>query len=293
MSTGAEQLRDEADKLESSKGGFFSKLFGGGDSKLEEACDLYTRAGSRFKVDQKWSSAGECYEKAAGIQLTKLENKHESAQNLVEAGNCWRKAEPKRATDCLSQAIEVYIDLGRANLVAKQHVTIAEIWEAEPDQIENSIEHYRKASQIFRGEEQQSQANKCDLKAGSMLALNKQYERAHQLFEAVASNACESPLLKYSAKEYFFKAALCHFCIDTSAARSAVERYEEQFPTFSDARECALVKTLIEAADSENIDKFTDEVKKYDSISRIDQWLTTILLQIKKRLQEGEEVDLT
>jgi len=110
-----------------------------------------------MRVDQKWSSAGECYEKAAGIQLTKLENKHESAQNLVEAGNCWRKAEPKRATDCLSQAIEVYIDLGRANLVAKQHVTIAEIWEAEPDQIENSIEHYRKASQIFRGEEQQSQ----------------------------------------------------------------------------------------------------------------------------------------
>ena len=81
--------------------------------------------------------------------------------------------------------------------------------------------------------------------------------------------------------------------MDTSAARSAVERYEEQFPTFSDTRECALVKTLIEAADSENIDKFTDEVKKYDSISRIDQWLTTILLQIKKRLQEGEEVDLT
>ena len=49
MATAAEQLRDEADKLENSKGGFFSKLFGGGDSKLEEACDLYTRAGSRFK----------------------------------------------------------------------------------------------------------------------------------------------------------------------------------------------------------------------------------------------------
>ena len=51
----------------------------------------------------------------------------------------------------------VYIDLGRASLVAKQHVTIAEIWEAEPDQIEKSIDHYRKASQVYRGEEQQSQ----------------------------------------------------------------------------------------------------------------------------------------
>ena len=46
--TEAEDLRAQADKLESTKGGFFSKLFGGGD-KLEEACDLYTRAGSRFK----------------------------------------------------------------------------------------------------------------------------------------------------------------------------------------------------------------------------------------------------
>ena len=69
------------------------------------------------------------------------------------------KAEPKRACDCLSRAIEVYIDLGRANLVAKQHVTIAEICEAEPDQTEKSIDHFRKASQIFRGEEQQSQVN--------------------------------------------------------------------------------------------------------------------------------------
>ena len=107
-----EKMREEAIKLANSGGGFFSKLFGGGN-KLDEACELYTQAGSRFKIGQKWGSAGECYETAAGIQLNKLENKHEAAQNLVEAGNCFRKAEPKRAADCLTQAIEVYIDLGR------------------------------------------------------------------------------------------------------------------------------------------------------------------------------------
>ena len=48
MAEEAENLRAQADKLENTRGGFFSKLFGGGD-KLEEACDLYTRAGSRFK----------------------------------------------------------------------------------------------------------------------------------------------------------------------------------------------------------------------------------------------------
>jgi len=286
-----EKLREEANKLANSGGGFFSKLFGG--NKLDEACEKYTQAGSRFKIDQKWSSAGECYETAANIQLNKLENKHESAQNFVEAGNCFRKSDPKRASDCLKAAIEVYIDLGRANLVAKQHVTMAEIWEVEPEQLVESIEHYRKASAIFRGEEQQSQANKCDLKAAQMLATNKSYQEAVQLFEQVAQNACESSLLKYSAKEYFFKAALCHFCIDTNQASIAVERYESNFPSFTDTRECQLLKSLIKAAEECKIDDYTDAVKKYDSMSRLDQWYTAILLAIKNRLADDPTPDFT
>lgn len=35
----------------------------------------------------------------------------------------------------------------------------------------------------------------------------------------MGTNAMDSPLLKYSAKEYFFKAALCHFCIDMLNAK--------------------------------------------------------------------------
>lgn len=77
----------------------------------------------------------------------------------------------------------------------------------------------------------------------------------------------DNPLLKYSAKEYFFKASLCHFIVDelnakaSSARRGwgrggswrkfqhavvsvqiAVEKYEEMFPAFSDSRECKLLK---------------------------------------------------
>ena len=81
--------------------------------------------------------------------------------------------------------------------------------------------------------------------------------------------------------------------MESSGAKNAVERYEEQFPTFADTRECDLIKTLLDAAENERLDDYTDAVKKYDSIQRIDQWLTTILLAIKKRLQEGDDVDLT
>lgn len=80
----------------------------------------------------------------------------------------------------------------------------------------------------------------------------------------------DSTLLKYSAKDHFFKAALCHFCVDmlnAKVSRStelvfiynncntkhcpnvpplvmqlAVQKYEEMFPAFSDSRECKLLK---------------------------------------------------
>lgn len=35
----------------------------------------------------------------------------------------------------------------------------------------------------------------------------------------VATHAMDSTLLKYSAKDHFFKAALCHFCIDMLNAK--------------------------------------------------------------------------
>jgi len=58
----------------------------------------------------------------------------------------------------------------------------------------------------------------------------------------VASASLESSLLKYSAKEYFFRAALCHLCVDSLNAQHAIERYQEQYPAFQDSREYKLVK---------------------------------------------------
>ncbi|XP_026086061.1 alpha-soluble NSF attachment protein-like [Carassius auratus] len=98
----------------------------------------------------------------------------------------------------------------------------------------------------------------------------------------------DSTLLKYSAKDYFFKAALCHFCVDMLNAKLAVQKYEEMFPAFSDSRECKLVKKLLDAFEEQNVDAYTDAVKEYDTISRLDQWLTTMLLRIKKALQDDE-----
>ena len=52
-------------------------------------------------------------------------------------------------------------------------------------------------------------------------------------------------LLKYGAKDHFFRAVLCRMCRDLDDAAVGLQRYEEMFPVFADARECKLVKVRL------------------------------------------------
>ena len=52
----------------------------------------------------------------------------------------------------------------------------------------------------------------------------------------------DNQLLRYGAKDYFFRAALCHMCVEIQNGGIALQRYEDMFPAFSDSRECKLLK---------------------------------------------------
>ncbi|CAH3024067.1 unnamed protein product [Porites evermanni] len=279
----------QAEKKVKSSQGFLGGLFGG-TSKLEDAAELYVSAGNMFKMAQKWSAAGRAFMEAAQLQIT-LQSKHEAGQRFVDAGNCFKKTDVEEAVRAFEMAINIYTDMGRFTMAAKHHITVAEIYEGNSSDLEKAIFHYEQAAQYYRGEESNSSANKCLLKVAMYSAQMEEYAKALEIYEQVAADAIESSLLKYSAKEYFFKAALCHMCIDIVEAQRAVDKYCDMYPAFQDTRESKLLRTLLEAKEEENVESFTEAVKEYDSISRLDQWLTTILLRIKKGM--NEEPDLT
>lgn len=51
-----------------------------------------------------------------------------------------------------------------------------------------------------------------------------------------------------------------------------------------------LIQVLIDHMEEQNVDGFTEAVKDYDSISRLDQWYTTILLRIKKQVNDSPDL---
>ncbi|KAL4658590.1 alpha-soluble NSF attachment protein [Arapaima gigas] len=286
----------EAEKKLKSSQSFFGTLFGG-SSKVEEACDMYARAANMFKMAKNWSAAGNAFSQAARLHL-QMQSKHDAATNFIDAGNAFKKADPQEAINCLNRAIEIYTDMGRFTIAAKHHISIAEIYETELVDIDKAIAHYEQAADYYKGEESTSSANKCLLKVASYAAQLEQYQKAIEIYEQVGTYAMDSTLLKYSAKDHFFKAALCHFCVDMLNAKVNLQCLQMYFffyialCSFSEIRFTPVCEQkLLDAYEEQNVDAYTDAVKEFDSISRLDQWLTTMLLRIKKSIQD-EESDL-
>ncbi|XP_054164177.1 alpha-soluble NSF attachment protein-like [Oppia nitens] len=287
----ARQLMAEADKKLTSFNGLFGNLLGKPSNAVEEAIDLYIKAGNQFKMCQKWDLGAKVFTTAARLQ-SRTGERHESATSYVLAANCFRKYEPYEAIGCLTKVIEIYEELGRLAICAKHHTTVAEIYETHLHDTDTAVKHYQSAADCYRAEHSLASANKCLLFVANSAALSGQYQRAIDTYEEVAKHCIESSLLKYSAHNHFMRAALCHICIDLLNGELAIKRYEDLFPAFSDSREYKLVNTLIGKLDDNDIIGYTAAIKAYDSISRMDPWFVSILLTIKNKYNTDSDPDM-
>jgi alpha-soluble NSF attachment protein len=263
-------------------------------SKYEDAADLFDRAANSYKLAKSWDKAGECYVKLANCHL-KSESKHEAASAFVDAAHCYKKTKTSAAISHLEEAINCFCDIGRLNMAARYYKEIAELYESEQN-IEQSIVYYEKAADFFQSEEVNTTANQCKQKVAQFAAQLEQYQKAIDIYEDIAKQSLNNNLLKYGVKGHLLNAGMCQLCkADVVAINNALEKYQELDPTFSGTREFKLLSDIAAAIDEEDVAKFTDVIKEFDSMTPLDSWKTTLLLRVKDKLKakELEEDDLT
>lgn len=282
----AEEFEKKAEKKLSGWG-----LFG---SKYEDAADLFDKAANSFKLGKSWDKAGSTYVKLANCHL-KLESKHEAAQAYVDAAHCYKKSSINEAISCLEQAVNMFCEIGRLSMAARYFKEIAELYESEQN-IEQAIVYFEKSADFFQNEEVTTSANQCKQKVAQFAAQLEQYQKSIGIYEEIARQSLNNNLLKYGVKGHLLNAGICQLCKgDVVAITNTLERYQELDPTFSGTREYKLLADIASALDEEDVAKFTDVVKEFDSMTPLDSWKTTLLLRVKEKLKakELEEDDLT
>lgn len=130
------------------------------------------------------------------------------------------------------------------------------------------------------------------LKVADASGLEGDYYKAIEQFEKVAQQSINNNLMKYSVKDYFLKAGICHLASgDNVAAQRALERYVDMDPQFASQREYLLLSDLTAAVEAKDQDLFTDKLFQYDQVSKLDKWKTTLLVRVKNTIEKKEDSD--
>ncbi|CAL5420410.1 unnamed protein product [Camellia sinensis] len=296
-----------------------------GSSKFEDASDLYQKSANSFKLSKSWSKiretlkgkapkkggkngdrAGSVYIKLANCHM-KLNSMYEAGSACVDAANCYKKTSTTEAVACFNQAVNIFLDNGRLHMAAKYCKEIGELYELEKN-YKQAIVYFERSAELFQGEEVTTSANQCKLKVAMFSAQLEQYQKAIENFEEIARHSLNISLLKYGVRGHLLNAGLCQLCKgDVVAINNSLERYQDLDPTFSRTREykffacwlnkrnCCSSQDLAAAIDEEDVLKFTNVVKEFDSMTPLDAWKTTLLLRVKEALKakELEDDDLT
>ncbi|KAG0222022.1 soluble NSF attachment protein [Mortierella sp. GBAus27b] len=284
----AQELAAKAEKKLQASSWFSSML--SSSTKYEEASDLYIQSANVYKMAKKWKESGNMFCKAAEMQH-KMGERDEEANCFLNAAKSYKKSSPSDAIGSLEQAIIILTEKGRFQSAAKNQEDIAAIYESELIDLEKAMVAYETAADWYAGESSTALSHKCLLKVGTFAGQLGYYDKAIEKFELVAKESLDNQLMKWSLKEYFLKAGLCHTANgDVVSAHNAVARYCEMDVTFSSTRECQFLQNILSAVDNSDVNQFTSSVVEFDQLTKLDNWKTKILLEIKKSI--GNESSL-
>ncbi|KAI1494477.1 alpha-soluble NSF attachment protein [Biscogniauxia mediterranea] len=289
MSGDPRALLQKADKALSSASSGFS-LFGGREDKYMNAADLYIEAANAFRMQKMNREAGQAFEKAAAVQSKNLNEPDDAANTLVDAFKVYRKENPEDAVRCLDFAVSQYCKKGNFRRAAQHKENMGEVFEVEVGDMKKALECYEAAAGWYESDNAGALANKLWLKVADLAALESDYYKAIELYEKVATASINNNLMRYSVKDYFLKAGICHLASnDMVATNRALEKYRDLDPTFPSNREHQLLVDLAAAIEAQDQDQFTDKLFQYDQMSKLDKWKTTLLVRVKGNIEEAGE----
>mmetsp|Transcript_27169 Transcript_27169/g.31337 ORF Transcript_27169/g.31337 Transcript_27169/m.31337 type:complete len:282 (-) Transcript_27169:56-901(-) len=252
--------------------------------------EYYLKAAAQYKLDKNYERAGESFMRA-GDCATKLKNSAEACQAYTDAATAYKKTDLKKASVMLQIAIQINLESNRLQSAARLEKDFADALEGD-NQLEEAVEHYRKALQYFEAEDQAVSANTCLVKIANIKGQMDKFEECIELYEELGNKAVNGPL-KHQAKEFFTRAMLCRMALvenDNRTEKSAecaeaLDTYETIDMYLRNTREAEFLHMCVEAVESQDVEKMELAVSLLAELRMLDDWKTHVLLIVKKNME--------
>jgi alpha-soluble NSF attachment protein len=251
--------------------------------QLENSANLCLESGHLYKMDKNWNLAAEAYGKAADY-FVECADKVAAAQYYVVSSDCLSNLETyHNDTDqLLSLAVQLYSETGAFSMAAKTLVKLAKV-HANNKFADLAILTYLRAASIYETEGSLATANSQFIEASNLMIMNGKYLEAANILTKVTDRALTNNLLKWGAKNYVLLAILCYLAAD-DGTKAFETYYTFDVSPNSNSRELTLAKSILDAISLQDPNIFTEAVKDYDNITKLDQMHTKLLLAVKATL---------
>lgn len=295
----ANALMKEADETINKFAFFTSK-----EEKRVNARKLYIQAANIYKGNANFIQAATAFQRAADMSA---ENKDDLnlADDLGNVLSLHMKCDNfDAARNAAQKAVDLYTRQSKTSLAAKICQMFGE-WRPSTgtfteEQKQEQDSYLLKAMNFFRAEGSRATANEMRVKMAEKKALAGQYEAAAKEYEQIAKEFLDDQLMRATAMRQLFMALLCKLAdLKPTKLMDGVDSLRRKFESYQDldtqfsqyTQEHVLMTGLIDALESEDLDKYSDAQEKFSEICAVDQLKMRLLLTGKQALRQAIDGD--
>lgn len=277
---------------------FLSKVFSflaissseGGDGP-EDIAEAFQAAGNSLKASQRYQEASEAFEKAAKF-YQKAGNSNDYTNSLVTAATLVQSQQPARSLQLLVVAVDEFLQAGRFSTGARWQKRIGELQQSL-GQYCDAEAAYRKAGELFLGEDGKALAVECFQKAATTAAARGEWVAALGEFERICQLVNSWEHSKFSLPDYLTSACLLQLVVSCQKEEECefgarIERFLSMDDSFEQGRaaDClSKIAAALESSDGEEFRAAREEAKRnFQLASGENSWRGRALQELEEFL---------
>eukprot|EP01084_Bolivina_argentea_P312307 540683_1 len=289
----------QADKKLATSNGFICVAFGQSESTKDEAAELYTKAGAQYKITKRYNEAGIAYKKGAEIYIS-IDDMISAKQAYKESGKCFSHIDIQQSIVSYSNAIKIDLDCDRLSQAARLQEEIAKML-FDNDEISKAIIAYEQTAEYYHIEHNKIRENKMLIMVAQLCGTEENWKKAANIFETVAKDCVDNKAMRWSVKEYLFKAALlriCQMCYDDTLKHmmkwNEMKRINDEYYNLSEiycvSRQGKFIADIIGCLSRNDMNGFKDTRNRWYGC--LENWKIEILHHILQYMEHMEQEEI-
>jgi tetratricopeptide (TPR) repeat protein len=253
-----------------------------------DACDLYRKAGDKFKICNQWKKAGLCYENGA---LIKVKMKESPVNFYQQSYSCFAKIDigddSKRIFNELNKSLEKE---GQYFQIAKNNENLA-IQKENQKKLDEAINYYLQAIKYYEKDKKHEHLKiKIEIKLAELMMMHEHPdspEKVPKMLENIGTHYLKKMITKYAAKDYFGKAILSslYYSNNPSEGMKYINKIKKLDKSFAESSIYTLCNEIIKSMENNDINSMKKAIKKYKEFCENDEFLAYILAQLIEKMK--------